>query len=183
MARKYYLQSQKGFGLLPKIGLFALALIAMLLLAIRAMAKRVSSNNVSAIAQAAIERAMYRAGYSSQMIKWWTAISAFETTYWTSPIFRRANNLWGMTLASRNTTAIGILEDAPEKQAVYPSLDASAEDIVLFMRKRWRYPDNFVTLADLIRYMKQRNYFTSSEVKYYEGVKSTYLKLYGEKTF
>lgn len=166
---------------LRNIGLFGLImLLATILIIITAM-RRATRSNTSAIVMATISRVMKAAGYSEQMVRYWTAVSAFETAYWTSAIFKRANNLWGMTLASRNTTATGRLEDVPEKQAVYPSIEASAQDIVLYQQKRFRYAMNYATLKDLIQAMHRRNYFTSDFNQYLAGVESVYKQLYGKE--
>jgi hypothetical protein len=51
-------------------------------------------------------------------------------------------------------------------------------DILLFTQKRWNYPDNFVSLNDLVDYMKSKNYFVSSAVDYKAGVNFYFKKLF-----
>lgn len=129
-------------------------------------------------AQKIIEATLTKAGYPLETVRYWVCISAFETAGWTSQIFRKYNNLWGMTLAPRDTTAIGVASDTPEKQAIYSSVQSSADDIVLFMQKRWRYPKTWSNIAHLVSYMKDRNYFTGNKDQYIAGVESWYKKLY-----
>lgn len=124
-----------------------------------------------------INDTLLKAGYPQQTINFWVCISAFETAGWTSKIFLRYNNLWGMEYSFINSTAIGVT-DTPEKQAAYSSVQSSADDLILFMQKRWRYPKAWNNLADLIAYMKQRNYFASNQYDYLNGVMSYYKKFF-----
>lgn len=118
---------------------------------------------------------------STQQAEYWVCVSAFETAIkgepWKSEIYLTANNLWGMTLASKNTTATGALSYG-EEQCIYPSDKRSAEDILLYMQKRWKYPQNFASLDDLIDYMKSKGYFTSDAAQYKAGVNMFYNKLF-----
>lgn len=126
---------------------------------------------------AAIRNAL--TGYPEQTIRNWIAISAHETAGWTSRIYREANNLFGMTLASKNTTAIGRGPYA-EGQALFASIDDSAKDIRLYMEKRFNYPRQFPTLLDQIIYMKSKGYFTDSVDNYYNAVSKWKRKFYGD---
>lgn len=118
---------------------------------------------------------------SLQQAEYWVCVSAFETAVkgepWKSEIYLTANNLWGMTLASKNTTATGALSYG-EEQCIYPSVKRSAEDILLYMQKRWKYPQNFATLDDLVDYMKSKGYFLSNVEDYKAGVNMFYDKLF-----
>lgn len=128
-------------------------------------------------AGAAIRNAL--AGYPEQTIRNWIAISAHETGGWTSRIYREANNLFGMTLASKNTTAIG-RGPYSEGQAMFASIDDSAKDIRLYMEKRFSYPRQFPTLLDQILYMKSKGYFTDSVDNYFTAVEKWKRKFYGD---
>lgn len=83
-----------------------------------------------------------------------------------------------MKIAKGNTTAIGQLEYG-EGQAIFPSVKASAEDIRLYMEKRFKYPRQFNSLKDLVYRMKERAYFEIPAESYYKGVEYWYNKLYG----
>lgn len=119
--------------------------------------------------KAVITRKLTAAGFSDREIQNWIAISAHETAGWTSRVYQEANNLVGMTLASRNTTAIGELPYG-EHQAIYTSIESSADDLVLFLTVRYKYPKDFATLEEQIRYMKDRGYFGDSFKNYYAAV-------------
>jgi hypothetical protein len=109
--------------------------------------------------------------WSEQMIKYFTAISAFETAGWTSKYFRNENNLFAMTLASKNTLATGKAGYGQEPSiAHFKSIEDSAEDFQLYLKTRFNYPDNFTSLLELVSYMKYKGYFESDESKYYDGV-------------
>lgn len=74
-----------------------------------------------------------------------------------------------MKMPARETTAIGVLPYG-EGQAIFSSVGSSADDLVLFLTKRWKYPKDFATLQDQIEYMKSRGYFQSPIEDYYAGV-------------
>lgn len=122
------------------------------------------------------------AGYPDNVIKYWIAISAHETGGWSSRVYKEGNNLFGMTLASKNTTAIGELPYG-ERQAIYRSIADSAQDIRLYMEKRFKYPASFNSLAELVAYMKSKNYFTDSTLNYLQGADAWYRKLFNEKSY
>lgn len=71
-----------------------------------------------------------------------------------------------MTLAKGNTTAIGSLPYG-EHQAIYSSVQSSADDLVLYLTVRYKYPKDFATLEDQVRYMKSKQYFGDSFANYY----------------
>lgn len=164
MARK---SSKLFLWLLPLLGI-----IGLLFLALR---KRPNQEP-----QEAIRRALN--GYPQNVIEYWTAVSAHETNGWTSKVYREGNNLFGMTLASRDTTAIGKLPYG-EGQAIYRSVEDSARDIRLYMEKRFNYPVNFSSLAELVAYMKSKRYFEDSTLNYLAGADAWYRKLYNKKSF
>lgn len=116
-----------------------------------------------------IKRELSNAGFSDRMIAYWIAISQHETAGWTSRVYKEANNLFGMTLASRNTTAIGALPYG-EHQAIYKSILDSARDQVLYLTVRFHYPKDFSSLRSLVDYMKAKGYFGDSVSNYYAGV-------------
>lgn len=118
----------------------------------------------------AVIRSVFRsAGYSEKFIDYWIAISQHETAGWTSRVYREGNNLFGMTLARKNTLAIGEL-DYGERQAIFKSIRDSAKDQILYLTVRFKYPREFATLKDLIDYMKSKNYFGDSVSNYYTSV-------------
>lgn len=122
------------------------------------------------------------AGYPERVIQYWTAISAHETAGWTSRVYKEGNNLFGMTLATKNTTAVGKLPYG-EGQAIFNSIADSAKDIRLYMERRFNYPMDFNSMAELVYYMKSKGYFTAPTLEYLASADAWYRKLYGTKSF
>lgn len=111
-----------------------------------------------------------KAGISERTINYWLAVSKHETAGFTSRVFQEANNLFGMKLPRGKTTATGAL-DYGERQAIFPSIKASAQDQLLYMFERFKYPKDFASLLDLVTYMKERGYFEDSLNNYYQGTR------------
>jgi len=109
-----------------------------------------------------------------QTVKFWTAVSDFETGSWTSPIFIQNRNLFGMRLPTSNTTAIG----GADGHAVFASLQDSVADLILyFNRLQWPML-NFSTIDALVSMMKSKGYFAAPIGDYLAGVKARYQRLY-----
>lgn len=129
---------------------------------------------------AVIKTILPEAGLDSRNVRFWIAVSAHETAYdnsyqtpFTSPVFKENNNLFGMRLASGNTTAIG----SNLGHAVYSSLSDSAKDLVLyFERLKWT-TRNFDSIESLCAEMKRKGYFTADLNEYTTGVNYWYKKL------
>ena len=116
-----------------------------------------------------------------RMIRFYTAVSALETNFWSSSYFMKLNNLFNMTLPSKNTTAKGRAGFGKEPAlARFDSVEDSAKDFVLYLFTRFNYPDNFVTLDDLAAYMKKKKYYESSEKEYAIRLNQVYKQLYGK---
>lgn len=124
-----------------------------------------------------IVRACKRAGYSEDFGKVMAAVSAHETNGWTSNVYKEGHNLFGMTLASRNTLAIGVMDNA-ERSAKFKSDADSVEDFIMYLTIRFNYPKDLNSIEDIVRYMKEKGYFTDQFANYYNGVKSWYIKLW-----
>jgi hypothetical protein len=137
--------------------------------------KKTNANPITAI-----KNALPAAGLNDQNIKFWIAVSAHETAYannyqtpWTSPVFVQNNNLFGMRLPGSNTTATG----SNLGHAVFPSVEASADDLVLYFdRLKWTQR-NFNSISDLVNEMKRKGYFTAPLVDYKTGVEYWYKKM------
>ena len=128
----------------------------------------------------AIAKALSKANLSQRMIQFYTAVSALETDFWTSKYYKDLKNLFSMTLASKNTLAIGKAGYGNEPDlARFKSIQDSADDFVLYLFTRFNYPQNFVTLDDLAAYMKKKGYFQSSEKDYALRLNQVYNQLYG----
>lgn len=115
------------------------------------------------------------AGYSPEMGIWWSAISKLETGNFTSELFRKANNLFGMGVPSvRRSLRSGeyTASDAGNirKFSKYNTTADSVKDLVLYMQS-FSYPNTFTTVADLVYFMKSKKYFELDADKYLAGVK------------
>lgn len=116
------------------------------------------------------------AGYSSDFAKWWVAISDHETGKWTSDLYKKYNNLFGMTQPKvRDTTSIGpvVANDRGTKTefASFRNIDDSVKDLLLYL-KEWNYPKTFSSVDDLVSFMKSKGYFTDSVANYSNSVKA-----------
>lgn len=110
------------------------------------------------------------------MIKFWTAVSAFETAVngipWNSRVMRDSNNLFNLIVPGKRRLQYG------EGQTIYDRWEESVEDLYLRVMKPFKYPLEVETLADLVNYMKSKGYFTSSLDDYQNGARIWYNKLY-----
>jgi len=122
----------------------------------------------------AISNALSARGVNDVTILFWMAVSGFETGNWTSQIYTENNNLWGMRLATSNTTAIG--DNAGF--ADYTSIQDSAQDLALYLtRLKWAKL-NFASLQEFVHQMKLKNYFVEPEDQYLAGVTAVYNQLF-----
>lgn len=112
--------------------------------------------------------------YPIETAKYAVAVSAFETGNWTSKIFHKNHNLFGMKLPKkRNTTAIG--EDYGH--AKYRNNEQSIIDFVQYLDQLY-YPKYFNDLFHFVSTMKQKGYFQASLSDYYTGVQTRYRKYF-----
>lgn len=115
------------------------------------------------------------AGYSERMARMWVAVSRHETGDFTSPLFRNANNMFGMMQPKiRATTSIGTYRASEGDFARFRNLSDSAKDLVLYLRAR-QYPRDFETVDKLVEFMKSKGYFQDNIDRYKNGVKRFYV--------
>jgi hypothetical protein len=113
---------------------------------------------------------------NDQNVKYWTAISAFETAGWTSDIYKENHNLFGMRLPSKNTTAIG----ENRGHAVFKDDAGSAKDLLLYFdRLNWSKV-NYSSIDEIVQMQVAKGYFTADPALYLSGAKQWYKKLYPE---
>ncbi len=169
-------QSQKQWKPFKLIGLFGLLILMGFLIFKKMKSPRTLIENTLAVG-----------GYPIFMQRFWVCVSAVETAGWTSVIFNKFHNLFGMTWNSQlvygvnslaqNPSEVGLT--SPEGQAFFSSNEESAKDLVYYMQKRFRYPNNFDSLAQGVHYLKTKNFFASDESKYLDNVTYWYKKIYG----
>lgn len=114
------------------------------------------------------------AGLDTQNAKFWCAVSAYETAFWSSNIYRQNHNLFGMRLPYDDTLAV----DERNGFAVFISDSDSVKDLVMYFdRLNWS-ERNFDSLPELVATMKAKNYFVEDETLYLEGVQAAYHNLF-----
>lgn len=117
---------------------------------------------------------MLERDYPIETAKYAVAVSAFETADWTSEIYRKNHNLFGMRLPTiRKTTATG--ENL--NHATYRNGISSAIDYVCYLR-HFDYPKYFNDLYEFVLFMKSKGYFEADFNAYYAGVQSKYRKYF-----
>ncbi len=112
--------------------------------------------------------------YPIETAKYAVAVSAFETADWTSNIYRKNHNLFGMKLPKvRRTTAVG--ENL--NHATYVNNINSALDFICYLRAL-DYPRHYNDLYEFVLNMKSKGYFEVDFNHYYAGVQSKYRKYF-----
>jgi len=112
--------------------------------------------------------------YPIETAKYAVAVSAFETGNWTSKIYHKNHNLFGMKLPKqRKTTAIG----ENYGHARYKNNEQSINDFVYYLEQLY-YPRYFNDLFHFVATMQGKGYFTASLSSYYTGVQSRYRKYF-----
>lgn len=155
---KRYSRSRSGSN---TVLLFVVGALALLLLSL----KKGSTSGSQAIAKVLTAK-----GYSPRVVKWWTAISNFETAKWTSRLYREAHNLFGMKQPlSRQTTSLGPFVLEGVNWASFSDDESSVSDLVLYM-ENFNYPKDFSDLYIMIAFMKSKGYFQESIEDYFIGV-------------
>lgn len=117
--------------------------------------------------------ALKQQGFSADMAKMIISQAAFETGNFTSNIFNKNHNLFGMKLPKvRNTTATG------ERfgHAIFDSDYDSIKDYRLYWLN-FSYPEQFASLREFIERLKSKGYFEADLEHYIKGVEY-YNKLY-----
>jgi hypothetical protein len=108
-------------------------------------------------------------GVSPRTAKFWTAVSKFETGNFTSALFLKHNNFWGMKFpVKRETTALHSVP--PKGFASYRSRVDAVRDLLLYMRE-FNYPNDFTSAEELVSFMKKKGYFEEPLQFYLAGVK------------
>lgn len=126
----------------------------------------------STSARDAILKVLRNAGYSDRMANWWVAVSNFETAKWTSELYKRYHNLFGMSQPmQRNTLSLGGVTLNGRTWASFSNDTQSVEDLVLYM-KNFSYPKDFDNIESMVSFMKGVGYFEESLNVYLAGVKS-----------
>ena len=123
-----------------------------------------------------IKVALERAGFSSDMVTYWIAISKFETANYTSSLFRNARNLFGMAYPTIGID-YGYIQSSEGLKSKYETTQQSVDDLVEYLIG-FNYPKTLGSINELVKFMKSKGYFTANEQTYLAGVKK-YLPFQG----
>jgi len=122
--------------------------------------------------QSVITKVLKEVGISDPTIRFWVAVSAFETAGWTSRVFNDSNNLFCIIVPGSKRLQYG------EGQTIFDSLEDSVYGLYNRVMKPFKYPAHVQSIDELVAFMKSKNYFTSDAKAYTSGVKQWYSKLF-----
>ena len=96
-----------------------------------------------------------------------TAQAMHETGIFTSPLFLKYNNAFGMKMpVQRHTLAT---QPTPTGYATYNSVEDSIKDLVLYFSAK-EYPETFETVGEYVDFAKTKGYFEASLASYKKAV-------------
>lgn len=99
------------------------------------------------------------------------AVSAHESAVWTSDLWRRANNGFGMRPPRIRANSMDF--ETSGNYAGYNSGWRSVKDFFLWLDyNEFDYKNK--TLKDLVKFQKSKGYFGDTELNYYQGAKYHY---------
>lgn len=132
--------------------------------------------------QTVIRKVLSQVGLSPQMVKYWTAVSAFETADqtkkpyapWNSRVLGDSRNLFNIIVPDSRRLQYG------EGQTIFDTWEDSVWGLYNRVMKPFKYPAHVESLEDLVRYMKLKGYFTAPLDGYLNGARYWYNKLYPE---
>lgn len=99
------------------------------------------------------------------MIKYWTAVSKFETASWTSNVFKQSNNLFNLIVPGSTRLKFG------EGQTIFANISDSVDGLIDRVILPFKYPSSVGSIDELVAFMKKKGYFTGKESDYVAGVK------------
>lgn len=116
---------------------------------------------------------------NAQNIRYWTAISDYETGDWTNTFSVKGHNLFSMHYTDHDPYAVGSTLGDGAALAVYASYEDSCRGLIDYFRRLSWSTLNFNSLNELIVYMKGKGYFGQNFDVYLAGVTRKYKQLYG----
>jgi hypothetical protein len=111
-------------------------------------------------------------GMPEQTAKYWVAVSMFETTTWTSRVYKDSNNLFCLIIPKSNRLPYG------EGQTIFGSKKEAAQALIDHVIKPFKYAMNYTSISALVEQMKAKGYFESGQDAYTQGVIAMYRKQY-----
>jgi len=129
-----------------------------------------------------IMKLLIDAGYSVRAAEMFAAVSAHETAMWSSELFLRANNLFGMKIPTeRLSLRAGSYTIGKEVYSAYATIEDSIKDFILYLKARM-YANDFKTIQELTLFMQSKGYYTDSFANYSAAVKRRLEQLGGTVT-
>ena len=119
-----------------------------------------------------IRRVLSRYTIPEQTIRYWIAVSALETSGWTSRVFKDSNNLFCLIVPKSERLPYG------EGQTIFLSMEEAADALYRRVIVPFKYPLSFASLDDLVMTQKEKGYFTAPLAGYMAGAKSWFNKLF-----
>lgn len=162
MAGKHLIVSAKlwkWLGVIGLVGLSVLILIKWLM--------------IKKNPQSVIKSELNRIGMNSQTIRYWTAVSAFETKAWTSQVYKDSNNLFALIIPNSRKLSYG------EGQTIFMSITDGARALYPYVIRPLNYRLNYDSIDQLVYDMKSKGYFAGNVSSYVNGVHLYYDKFYG----
>lgn len=103
----------------------------------------------------------------SKYSEWIEAQAKHETNNYTSDVFKRANNLFGMKNANKREQLGFKVEGDPYRH--YNNVGDSIRDFLMLLRYN-RFPTNFKTPTEFVSKLKSQGYFGDTFANYLNGV-------------
>jgi len=122
--------------------------------------------------QAIIRKHLSANSIPEQTVKYWIAVSAYETNGWSSQVFKDSRNLFDLIVPGKPGLSYG------EHQTIYSTLDEAAEDLVKQVLHPFKYPNVFTSLQQMTDLMKSKGYYGIDKATYYIGAAQWYNKLF-----
>ena len=174
MAKRLWINGRILFGFSRMFWIGLIIVLILLFRSSKATSQPAQALQIPTQVNDAITQALSGFGLDSNNVRFWIAVSALETDFWTSQVYIENNNLFGMRLPSSNTTATF----SQFGFAGFDSLEDSATDLTLYFdRLKWNQV-NYPTLAALVAQMKSKNYFEESADEYLMAVSEKYSMLF-----
>lgn len=123
-----------------------------------------------------IRKVLSTYGLSPLEINYWIAVSAFETTAWTSQVYRDSNNLFNLIVPGSQRLSYG------EGQTIFASPEDSVIALWTEVIKPFKYSLSHPSLRSLTDQMANKGFYRSDSNIYYQGTLHYLQQFYPGKT-
>lgn len=102
-------------------------------------------------------------GYTKRHATFWVKVARMESNKYTSMLYKYHNNPWGMSYFRSGTRPTNGLyrvyyNGKPTRFAGYKTKEHAIEEIIFYLDAA-KYPKDFSSLDEFIKFMKSKNYF------------------------